>query len=176
MSESELLERYFLKEDIEALGIALQRYTTTLLGIGLKYIKDIHTVQDIVQQVFIKAIEKMPKQVANLGGWLYMVMRNECLDYLRKTSITFVEEFADNKDDDESIEEHWKKVRYEDAMMQHLEQLKEEHKVALQLFYFKEMSYQEIVDKMGWSINEVKSYIQNGKRNLKNKMEQKTNN
>ena len=53
-----------------------------------------------------------------------------------------------------------------------IEQLKNGQKDCVQLFYIKEMCYKEIVNNTGIELNKVKSYIQNGKRNLKICMEQ----
>jgi RNA polymerase sigma-70 factor (ECF subfamily) len=56
-------------------------------------------------------------------------------------------------------------------MEQALELLNSEQKKCIDLFYLKNKSYVEIVDITGYTANEVKSHIQNGKRNLKIKME-----
>ena len=48
-----------------------------------------------------------------------------------------------------------------------MELLNPEQKQTVELFYLQEKSYKEIVDQTGFSMNDVKSYIQNGKRNLK---------
>ena len=56
-----------------------------------------------------------------------------------------------------------------------MEALKEEQRVCVELFYIRDMSYQQIAEQTGYSLNEVKSYIQNGKRNLKNYITEKSN-
>lgn len=172
ISEAELLNLYFRTGDPEYLGIALQKYTVILLGVGNKYVKDTDVAQDLVQQVFLKALEKLPAHITNLGGWLYQVMRNECMDYLRKTpgkhlGEAWIQEEAEERD--EGL--HWAKVMEEEKLKEVLQELKEEQRICIELFYFKDRSYQEIAEITGWSMNEVKSYIQNGKRNLKIKME-----
>lgn len=161
------MQRYAQDRDVQYLGWALERYTTVLLGIGLKYVKNRHTAQDLVQQVFLKALEKLPTRITNLGGWLYMVMRNECMDYLRKSPVTFVEEIKDAAHEPVSEAAHWEQVMKEDKALEVLNTLKAEQRISIELFYLKNKSYQDISSETGWEINEVKSYIQNGKRNLK---------
>ena len=62
-------------------------------------------------------------------------------------------------------------------MMDHLQtclpELKENQRICVDLFYLKSQSYQQICDQTKFSLNEVKSYIQNGKRNLKICMEKR---
>ena len=52
-----------------------------------------------------------------------------------------------------------------------LEKLSSEQKDCVEMFYYKEKSYQEISDITNFDIKKVKSYIQNGKRNLRNCMD-----
>ena len=52
-----------------------------------------------------------------------------------------------------------------------IEELYEDQRKCIELFYLKEKSYNDIVDITGYTMNEVKSFIQNGKRNLKIKLE-----
>ena len=52
-------------------------------------------------------------------------------------------------------------------MKECLPKLKENQRVCVELFYLKNKSYQEIANETEFSLNEIKSYIQNGKRNLK---------
>jgi RNA polymerase sigma-70 factor (ECF subfamily) len=48
-----------------------------------------------------------------------------------------------------------------------LPKLKENQRICVELFYLKNKSYQDIANETNFSLNEIKSYIQNGKRNLK---------
>ena len=52
-----------------------------------------------------------------------------------------------------------------------IEELNEDQRKCIELFYLKEKSYNDIVDLTGYTMNEVKSFIQNGKRNLKIKLD-----
>lgn len=59
-------------------------------------------------------------------------------------------------------------------MEQCLPKLKENQRLCVELFYLNDKSYQDIANQTGFTLNEVKSYIQNGKRNLKLLLEDKT--
>jgi RNA polymerase sigma-70 factor (ECF subfamily) len=52
-----------------------------------------------------------------------------------------------------------------------IETLGDEQKQCVKLFYLQEKCYKEITESTGFDMNKVKSYIQNGKRNLKICME-----
>ena len=57
-----------------------------------------------------------------------------------------------------------------EQMQSALEQLNQEQRTCISLYYLENHSYQEISTKTGYNGDQVKSYIQNGKRNLKNSM------
>lgn len=175
LSEGELLRLYSQKGDLEILGVVLQRYTSILLGVGLKYLHNLHSAQDMVQQVFLKALEKPPSSMDNFGGWLYMVMKNECLDLIRKTNVNYVEDMKETAEVPISEEVHWKKSFQEEKMLELMKELKEEQRIALDMFYLKGKSYQDIAVENNWELKDVKSFIQNGKRNLKIKLENHLN-
>ena len=69
------------------LGYLLLRYTALLFGVALKYLKDKNMAEDAVQQVFMKVLTHMPQEdIHNFKGWLYILMRNHCLQQLRDKS------------------------------------------------------------------------------------------
>lgn len=168
-SDEELLNVYRQSGDNQVLGFLLQRYTLLLLGVAMKYLKDKDAAQDAVQQVFLKAITHLPQgPVQNFKGWLYILMRNHCLQLLRDKSYKLPEEALANVPANSNGLEEIKWQEYTlDQMNAALAELPEEQQQCVVLFYLKKMSYQQIMDRTGLSFAQVKSYIQNGKRNLK---------
>ncbi len=71
------------------------------------------------------------------------------------------DEFLHLLSEEESPEEQLK------ALHHCLEKLPEEQRTSITRFFLEEMSYADIVEQTGFTLNNVKSYIQNGKRNLK---------
>lgn len=177
ISDQELLERFYRDRDNQWLGIVLQRYTLLLLGVCMKYLKNEEEAKDVVQHIFLKAITELGKyKVDYLKSWLYMVARNHCLMKLRdKNVFVSVEENVQlaSPETDRQAFEH-KEITLT-LLESSLEELNPEQKTCVTLFYLQKKSYQEIVDTTGYSLLQVKSYIQNGKRNLKILVEKKMN-
>jgi RNA polymerase sigma factor (sigma-70 family) len=177
ITDHELLERFYSDHDNQWLGILLQRYTMLLLGVCMKYLKNEEEAKDAVQQIFLKSITELAKyKVDYINSWLYMVARNHCLMKLRDKNVFVpVEEktqlVATETDRREIAEKERSLVMLESA----LEELNPEQKTCVTLFYLQKKSYHEIVAETGYSLLQVKSYIQNGKRNLKILVEKKMN-
>jgi RNA polymerase sigma factor (sigma-70 family) len=141
-----------------------------LLGVGMKYLKDKDEASDAVQQVFLKAITHLPEgEIQNFKGWLYVLMRNHCLQQLRGAHHKADEAVLNNLSAGEEInKEELMAQEYSISQMNEaLDELNEEQKVSVSMFYLEKMSYQQIMERTGFTFTQVKSYIQNGKRNLK---------
>ena len=175
ITDNELLEKFYSDHDNQWLGIVLQRYTVLLLGVCMKYLKNEEEAKDAVQQIFLKAITELGKyKVSYIKSWLYMVARNHCLMKLRDKNVFIPVEdntqlAASETDRKELVQKEITLTLLETS----LEELNPEQKTCVTLFYLQKKSYQEIVDSTGFSLLQVKSYIQNGKRNLKMLVEKK---
>ncbi|OJW81312.1 MAG: hypothetical protein BGO69_04405 [Bacteroidetes bacterium 46-16] len=169
LNDEALLEAYRASGNKRLLGMLLQRYTMLLLGVAMKYLKDRDVAEDAVQQVFLKAITHLPQgEVKNFKGWLYILMRNHCLQLLRDKNYVAGEEALSKiaiheADKEEMIQREHTLEHMEEALCE----LNEEQKMCITLFYLKKQSYNEIIAHTGFTFTQVKSYIQNGKRNLK---------
>jgi RNA polymerase sigma-70 factor (ECF subfamily) len=169
-SDEELIILFRQSNDSRWLGTLLDRHTLLLLGIAMKYLKDRHAAEDAVQQVFIKTITAFPKEpIQNFKGWLYILMRNHCFGVLRSAGRFINDEaLAYVPAQSEKSREEWQQeeIRWE-HMHSAIEQLNEEQQTCIRLFYIEERSYKEIMERTNFSFEQVKSYVQNGKRNLK---------
>lgn len=177
ISDQELLENFYADRNNEWLGVLLQRYTLLLLGVCMKYLKNEDEAKDSVQQVFLKAIQELHKyKVEYFKSWLYMVAKNHCLMILRDRQGKVPAEL-----DNQSIPapEETDKKQLEstdhtlDLMETSLKELSSEQQQCVTLFYLQKKSYQQISEETGFTLMQVKSYIQNGKRNLKILIEKK---
>lgn len=149
----------------------------------MKYLKDTDTAKDMVMQIFEKLLlELRNHEVANFKAWLYMVSKNQCLMYLRKEKTHKHVELLNSDDRDEEgveIEDvgHPEDKEIKEMQLLHLEDgmkvLNDQQKTCIELFYLQGKSYDEVAEITGYSMLQVKSYIQNGKRNLKIYMEKK---
>jgi RNA polymerase sigma factor (sigma-70 family) len=180
ISDQQLLNSFYSSRDNHWLGILLQRYTLLLLGVCMKYLKNEEEAKDCVQQVFLKAITELHKyKVEYFKSWLYMVAKNHCLMKLRdkqtRNPAEIKDEMAITPGDDPGLAPHLEKDRQLEMMEECLQELNKDQKQCVTLFYLEKRSYNEIADITGFTLMQVKSYIQNGKRNLKILLERKLN-
>ena len=180
-TDQELLEQFYADHDNEWLGVLLQRYTLLLLGVCMKYLKNEEEAKDSVQQVFLKVIQELHKyKVEYFKSWLYMVAKNHCLMKLREKQGKFTAEINDRQMAQPEEETDRQALLQNDHALELMElalkELHSEQQQCVTLFYLQKKSYQEISDETGFTMMQVKSYIQNGKRNLKLMIEKKLEN
>ncbi len=176
--DQELLQQYYADHNSEWLGIILQRYTMLLLGVCMKYLKNEEEAKDSVQQIFLKVIQELQKyKVEYFKSWLYMVAKNHCLMKLRDKQGKIPAELTEKLMAAPEEETDWQALVQTDQALELMEvslkELNPEQQQCVTLFYLQKKSYQEISDITGFSMMQVKSYIQNGKRNLKLLIEKK---
>jgi len=171
LSDDELLKLFIKTSNQELLGQLYSRYIPLVYGLCLKYLQQIEDAKDAVSNIYEELNKKIHNyRIENFRLWLYSVVTNHCLQILRKEKNRFFEEIdIQNMESDEfehliDINEDKEK---EDALNYCLDTLTEEQRHCIIHFYFEDFSYADIVDKTGFELNKVKSYIQNGKRNLK---------
>lgn len=161
-------------DDLEILGELYHKYMFLVYGLGLKYFKNREKAKDLVMQVFEKlTVEVVKHEIKNFRTWLYVVAKNQCLMELRKENAED-SRFKAWQNDQKYIMESGIEVhpldddsRLTEALRECIQKLKEEQKTCIDLFYFKKKCYQEIAVTLNVEVKKVKSYIQNGKRNLK---------
>lgn len=178
ISDQELLEQFYTDHNNEWLGILLQRYTLLLLGVSMKYLKNEEEARDSVQQIFLKVIQELHKyKVAYFKSWLYMVAKNHCLMRIREKQGKITAEINDRltarPEEETDKQTLLQNDRTLELMERSLGELNSEQQQCVTLFYLQKKSYQEVSEETGYSMLQVKSYIQNGKRNLKLLIEKK---
>jgi RNA polymerase sigma factor (sigma-70 family) len=170
LTDTALLQLYAAEKDSRYAGALLSRYTLRLFGVCFKYLKDEEDAKDMVQQVCVKAIAEMGKYpIENVGGWLYRIAQNACISKIRSHKYFVSSDILPDirEEDSPSDEFYWEIDAQHSRLAVALDQ-----KLCISLFFLEKKSYQEIAELKGFAINEVKSNIQNGKRNLKIIMEQ----
>jgi RNA polymerase sigma factor (sigma-70 family) len=169
-SDSELVQQYKDTSNMDTLGDLYGRYMDLLYGVCLKYFKEPDEAQDAVIHIFEELVSKVKKyDIDNFRGWLYQLAKNHCLMKLRSKKSQPVNVDTDLMHLQENM--HLDDVMEKETnlmVMEHcIEQLPSEQKTAIQLFYLQEKCYKEIADTTALDINKVRSFIQNGRRNLK---------
>lgn len=178
IEDKELLDKFYSDGNNQWLGILLERYTILLFGVCMKYLKDEEEAKDTVQQIFLKVITELPKyRVDYFKSWLYMIAKNLCLMKIRdrhgRIPVELTDKLADTEDTYSNKAELLEKDKTLSLIEEGLYELNEEQKQCVTLFYLEKKSYQQIADATGFSLSQVKSHIQNGKRNLKMIIEKK---
>ena len=179
ISDQELLEKFYADRDNQWLGILLERYTLLLLGVCMKYLKNEELARDSVQQIFLKTITELQKyRVEYFKSWIYMVAKNHCLMQLRdkpgNNTIEVKESIPEETEETDKERLLLNEKTYE-YMGEALKELNADQQLCVTLFYMEKKSYQQIAEQTGYSMMQVKSHIQNGKRNMRILIEKKMN-
>lgn len=178
ITDKELIAAYKASNDLSYVSTLYQRYMELVFGVCLKYFKEGERSKDAVMDIYEELCKKLKlHEVDNFKGWLQVLARNYCLMQLRSPrnikTTEFNTEFMQSSQTAHlengmlEKEENFKKL--EDCM----EQLTTEQKQSIELFFIQKKCYNEIAAITGFDWSKVRSYIQNGKRNLKICMEEK---
>ena len=169
--EQGMLLEYRNTGNLEILGKLYERYMPLVFGLCLKYFKDEEQSKDAVMQIFEELVTKLKvHEVINLKSWLYTLSRNHCLMDIRSASKhEFVQIEEDVMENGAFVHLNIDEVREDKLhiMEKCIEKLPLEQKETIKLFYLEQKCYKDVSDITGYDFNKVKSYIQNGKRNLK---------
>lgn len=167
--DDELLKSYQSTGDIEFLGRLFEKYTPLIYGVCLKYLQNEERSKDAVMQIFEELVTKAKSfGIKNFRSWVYVLSRNYCLMQIRAAN-NFEQLNVDDVLESSFIipPENEDREAYLKALENCIRKLNPGQQQAINLFYLQEKSYQEIAGETGYTLNEVKSFIQNGKRNLK---------
>jgi RNA polymerase sigma factor (sigma-70 family) len=170
----ELVQLYRRTGDLDVIGKLFEKHTEMVYLVCLKYLQDEEESKDATMQVFEQLIVALKRhEVTNFKSWLHSLTKNHCLQLLRanklrgkKEQATF-SEFKPDTDTDLQLSD----ADHQELTLQALEtglvHLPAEQRTCLELFYLQQKSYKEIMEITGCDLKQVKSYIQNGRRNLK---------
>jgi len=176
ISDLELIAQYKASGDLTLVGVLYNRYMTLVYGVCMKYLKDREESQDAVMQIFEKLMVSLKEhEIAHFKSWLYVTSKNHCLMALRAGKRKNTAEISDDFMENDLLLHHQEDPEMESNLVKLekcIEHLVAEQKYCVTLFYLQQKCYKEIVQITGFDDNKVKSYIQNGKRNLKLCMEQ----
>jgi RNA polymerase sigma-70 factor (ECF subfamily) len=172
ISDSSLIDDYKRTENTSAIETLFLRYSHIIYLVCNKYLKDEEESKDSVMEIFQKLLVDCKQyDIINFRAWLHTVTKNHCLMKIRKANKLKIYLMPSEEIDSMAVENDnlvnltgeenfdWDSI---------LNSLCKEQKLCIELFYYDEKSYKEIAQINGMDIHQVKSHIQNGKRNLKN--------
>lgn len=175
LSDEELVRLYRESDNKIYLGVLFKRYSHLVLGVCLKYLKDEDDSKDAAMQVFEKLMLELKRhEISFFKGWLHTVTKFHCLMLLRSGSreIAGIDPHVMENEalkhplhavNDDILEKERQLQEMEAALLK----LEPHQQQCIKLFYLEEKSYQQVSEITGFSMKQVKSYIQNGKRNIK---------
>jgi RNA polymerase sigma-70 factor (ECF subfamily) len=172
MPDETLVSRYCETGDKAFVAELFERYTHLVYGICLNYLQEPEQSKDAVMDIFESLFLKLAQHhISNFRNWLYSVTRNQCLMIIRKSGtvnrlkdklkLKTAGNDADSLDEDDNLFIH------QGTIESAVEKLNTEQGTCIRLMYLEDKSYRDISAITGYSLGEVKSYIQNGKRNLR---------
>ena len=170
-TDEELLEKYKDSGNSEFFGQLYNRYIPLVYGLCLKYLQNEDKAQDAVMEIFENLMPKITGyEIKVFKTWLYSVAKNHCFYILKANKRELVVDFDSNlmeSDDIITLLGEDVDLEKEDALNYCMAKLSEPQRITVTKFFYEELSYVDIVEATGYDLKSVKSYLQNGKRNLK---------
>lgn len=169
-TDAELVLQYKQTQSMDTLGDLYGRYMELVYGVCLKYFKETTESQDAVLNIFEELVTKLIKyEVVNFKAWLYQVATNHCLMKIRsrKNHPKWVDADIMHLVDNTHLDLASMKEANLLAMEDCIEKLPSDQKQVIKLFYLSEQCYKQIALATLIEPNKVRSFIQNGRRNLK---------
>lgn len=182
LADAELICKYRENGDQKAFTTLVNRHLQLVFTVCNKFLNSQES-HDASLEIFERLISLLKHhEIANFKSWLCVVTKNHCLMIKRQIErypiqlfdpIEFEKNFMENY---ENCTPNYIELIKPEEVQHALEQLKESQKRCLQYFYYSKKTYKEISSLTGFDVKQVKSYIQNGKRNLKNILTKKQKN
>lgn len=174
LSDEQLVTAYKLEGNTAYVGELYKRYLVMCFSVAVKYLKDEDAAEDAVMQVFEQLfIVLKTYDIKVVKPWLYTICKNHCLGILKKEAASLFDAMQENNQTDfmeNGVEETLsaeEKEKTLEALEAAIMELKPEQQQCIKGFYLHGNTYEQIAVAHGFTLNEVKSHIQNGKRNLK---------
>lgn len=170
-SDEELLSLFKETGEAEYFQQLYERYIPLMYGLCLKYLQSPEESQDAVIDIYENLSQKVHGyEIKVFKNWLYSVVKNHCFHILKENKreiiVNFDSQFMESDSVLDLLSENVDEEK-ENALNKCLEKLPEPQRISVEKFFYEDKSYSEIVDETGFHLKSVKSYIQNGKRNLK---------
>lgn len=178
-SDSDLVRLYKETGKSDYFGELYNRYIPLIYGLCLKYLQEEVKAQDAVMQLFEDLLPKLSRyEIREFRTWIYSVAKNHCFQLLRKENLEiatdFDQQFVETYDISHLLDKEETSDDARTAALKHcMEKLPEPQQRCILFFFMEEMSYADIMEQTGYQLKSVKSYIQNGKRNLKSCIEKR---
>jgi RNA polymerase sigma-70 factor (ECF subfamily) len=179
LTDEELITQFKQSGEMACIGHLFNRYTEMAFWVCLKYLKNEEESRDTVMQVFERLVKDLERyEIKLFRPWFHTILKNECYHILQKRQKNLhthipIEDISETDLTEDTEEAEWR-LHYLQRLPEILATLNIPQRNCIELFYLQNKSYQEVMEITGYDLKQVKSYIQNGKRNLKIRLEENT--
>ncbi|GAB4236266.1 MAG: RNA polymerase sigma factor [Acidobacteriota bacterium] len=165
MSEEELLERV-MRGDRAAFGEIFNRHRQRAYAFAYQYLHSVEDAKDVVQDAFIKVLQNLHRfdRRRQFGPWLLTIVRNQCIDHLRRNQRRPQEELDRPMRDGGAVTADRELLRHE--VWRALQRLSHDHREIIFLKDYQGHTYAEIADILGIPLGTVMSRLHHARRNL----------
>lgn len=172
LTDEELLARYRQRGGNRVLNALIDRYLHIVYGAALQYLKNQADAEDATMEIMGSLGPKLRKyDIQNFSSWLYAVVNNHCYKTVKKRAASRTEDIDENNEPGfMEFMQHNALLEREaqfDKLSDAIDELNPEQRLCITAFYLQQKTYKQIASELGYTENQVKSYIQNGKRNLR---------
>ncbi len=164
--------------DPQAYGDLIRRHQARLIRLCTSLLKNQTEAEDAAQEVFVKAYHALRefRQDATFSTWLYRIASNHCLsllrarrpteslDHLLETQGDGIERFLSMQKDARHA------LQAADFAEQLLSRLPENYRLVLTLREAEGLSYQEIAEVMGVTLDSVKALLRRARQEIEEKL------
>lgn len=170
--ESSIINQ-IIEGDTQAFAVLVDLYKDLVFTLAIRMLKNREEAEEVSQDTFIKVYKALPKfkGESKLSTWVYKVAYNTSLDRIKKNSRRYnevaIDSFTENqiKTLDNALDTLEKKEQ-QHTIQYCLQQLASKDSFLLTLFYFDELSLQEISQVMSMEANTVKVNIHRARKRL----------
>ena len=164
---------------LEAFGLLVKRYQRKVYQIAYHFTFNVDDASDLSQEIFLKAYRSINKfnGLSTFYTWLYRIVYNSGIDYIRKQKKKSVYLFKDEFPNDESglhphttsstVAKLAEAEEIDNQIKQALDQLSVQQKQVFILRYYQHLPHKEIGELMKIKTGTVKAHLFNAIRNLR---------
>ncbi len=152
-----------------------RRYKHRIFAYCLRIVRDRHLAEDVFQQTFLSVFEHRDQYTGgNLAGWIYTIARNWAFKAKQRQNRIHTHEIHDMEAEIDNLPYNPYPSPETQAdyaiLLDHIAQLPEEYREALELRYIDELPYKDIADILGISESLAKVRVFRAKKLLQKKL------
>lgn len=172
MDEDSALIKKFLNGDNESFERLIVMHRTKALSFAQRYVHDMYTAEDIVQESFadIYVYRERYKEKYSFKTYLYTIIRNKSIDFIRKNKNIFVNENMESLEASDLEEDFFKKEETS-TVRNKINELKDDYRSIIYLIEYYNFTYEEAARIMGKNLGQIKVLVYRARKKLKTMLE-----